>query len=43
MSSPGHRANIVDPRPAQASASASCSARPSRGTTPLFVTQLFTN
>ena len=29
MSSPGHRANIVDPRPRARSASASCSARPS--------------
>ena len=42
MSSPGHRANIVDPRPRRVGIGIVYGA-PVTGTTPLFVTQLFTN
>jgi uncharacterized protein YkwD len=42
MSSPGHRANIVDPRPGRVGIGVVFGAAVT-GTTPLFVTQLFTN
>jgi uncharacterized protein YkwD len=42
MSSPGHRANIVDPRPHRVGIGIVFGAAVT-GTTPLFVTQLFTN
>ena len=42
MTSPGHRANIVDPRPRRVGVGIVFGAAVT-GTTPLFVTQLFTN
>ena len=42
MSSPGHRANIVDPRPRRVGIGIVFGAAVT-GTTPLFVTQLFSN
>jgi uncharacterized protein YkwD len=42
MASPGHRANIVDPRPARVGVGVVFGA-PVSGTRPLFVTQLFSN
>jgi len=42
MSSPGHRANIVDPRPRRVGVGIVFGAAVT-GTTPLFVTELFTN
>jgi uncharacterized protein YkwD len=42
MSSPGHRANIVDPRPRRVGIGIVYGA-PVTGTRPMFVTQLFTN
>jgi uncharacterized protein YkwD len=42
MSSPGHRANIVDPRPRRVGIGIVFGA-PVTGTRPMFVTQLFTN
>ena len=42
MSSPGHRANIVDPRARRVGIGIVLGA-PVTGTVPLFVTQLFTN
>ncbi len=42
MSSPGHRANIVDPRPRRVGVGIVFGAAVT-GTTPLFVTQLFSN
>jgi uncharacterized protein YkwD len=42
MSSPGHRANIVDPRPTRMGVGVVFGAQVT-GTAPLFVTQIFTN
>jgi uncharacterized protein YkwD len=42
MSSPGHRANIVDPRPRRVGVAVVFGA-PVTGTKPMFVTQLFSN
>jgi uncharacterized protein YkwD len=42
MASPGHRANLVDPRPRRVGIGVVFGAAVT-GTTPLFVTQLFAN